>query len=189
MKYRALHAQDEIRLLDLHPGIDGDPIRCTVRHVRLCQKPEYAAVSYVWGDPEDVIQIICNDSLVMVTRNIYAFLDSFRDENDCYSIWVDAVCIDQSNIQERNSQVQLMNQIYSQASAVISWLGEAPAQIAEVITLVNTIANIESTNSTATKVDSSVDMADKLPKKINSVWQHLSVLLGRPYARRVWVGG
>ncbi|KAH7364025.1 heterokaryon incompatibility protein-domain-containing protein [Rhexocercosporidium sp. MPI-PUGE-AT-0058] len=38
-------------------------------------------------------------------------------------LWIDAVCIDQNNIEERGQQVSLMFEIYTKASVVIAWLG------------------------------------------------------------------
>jgi hypothetical protein len=42
--------------------------------------------------------------------------------------WIDAICINQANFEERNHQVKLMRQIYSNAQSVSIWLGEREAQ-------------------------------------------------------------
>ena len=39
------------------------------------------------------------------------------------SFWIDAICIDQQSIGEKNKQVRLMGEIYSSAKLVVSWLG------------------------------------------------------------------
>jgi hypothetical protein len=103
--------------------------------------PTYDALSYVWGDPSESKLIICDGSFIRVTANLHAALLRLRHagspENSCYHhkpwgysfpdippMWIDAFCIDQSNINERTSQVQLMGQIYSEAGRVIVWIGK-----------------------------------------------------------------
>jgi hypothetical protein len=60
----------------------------------------------------------------MVGPNLYAALKRLRHERYSMLLWVDAICIDQSNIEERNHQVKLMDLIYKNAKIVFMWLGE-----------------------------------------------------------------
>lgn len=48
-------------------------------------------------------------------------------------LWIDALCIDQTNDNERASQVKMMGKIYTQAAAVTIWLGAEDKQIPDSI--------------------------------------------------------
>jgi hypothetical protein len=85
----------------------------------------YEALSYVWGDPEDTRPIDIGEHELPVTTNLYAALSHLRNFSLERIIWIDAICIDQKNSEEKVQQIQLMAKIYSQASRVLVWLGEA----------------------------------------------------------------
>ncbi|OCL11348.1 heterokaryon incompatibility, partial [Glonium stellatum] len=58
-----------------------------------------------------------------ITRNCEAALQTLRSEGEERISWVDAICINQDDIQERNSQVRLMPAVYHQATRVLAYLG------------------------------------------------------------------
>ncbi len=128
--YKSLNpAQQEIRLLRIEPGASADSLealKCELVTESLLQlKEPYYAVSYVWGDPADTEPIHVNGLEFQVTRNLAAFLRWYRTDHmwPRKLMWADAVCIDQGNIDERNSQVQMMGSIYRSAKTTFSWLG------------------------------------------------------------------
>ena len=84
---------------------------------------EYTAISYMWGSPEETEAITINGAPVTVGKNLAAALGCLGS-NPMYKIWVDAVCINQDDIDERNAQVMRIRDIYSQSLAVTTWLGE-----------------------------------------------------------------
>ncbi|KAH7069922.1 heterokaryon incompatibility protein-domain-containing protein, partial [Paraphoma chrysanthemicola] len=88
--------------------------------------PSYTCLSYVWGSDAGIHSIMINGDRFEVHENLYAFLRMLaRKRRPCAkSLWIDALCIDQTSIRERNHQVQQMGQIYSQAKEVVVWLGE-----------------------------------------------------------------
>jgi hypothetical protein len=47
-----------------------------------------------------------------------------RSSEQYATYWIDFISIDQTNVQERNHQVQMMKQIYRNAESVSVWLGE-----------------------------------------------------------------
>ena len=49
--YRPLQDSNAFRLLVLHPGLKGQPIRCSLDHYSAADSAPYEALSYVWGDP------------------------------------------------------------------------------------------------------------------------------------------
>ncbi|KAH8726628.1 heterokaryon incompatibility protein-domain-containing protein, partial [Phaeosphaeriaceae sp. PMI808] len=84
----------------------------------------YEALSYTWGTNETTEQIILNGERFMLTKNLYSALRYLRFKNEDRILWIDAICIDQSHIAERNHQVSHMASIYRDAERVLFWLGE-----------------------------------------------------------------
>ncbi|KAH7073320.1 heterokaryon incompatibility protein-domain-containing protein [Paraphoma chrysanthemicola] len=114
-KYRRLNYTlgQEIRLIMLHPGSDQQDLTCDIVHVNLLDKPTYEAVSYTWGSHTLSGQILCNGRTMLITANCQAALRCLRLRKRIRALWVDAVCIDQTNNAEKGHQVQLMSTIYS----------------------------------------------------------------------------
>lgn len=117
-------AAAEIRVLHLLPGNTRDPIRTAIRTVSLDDTPQFEALSYVWGSPRDKKQIYVEDQIFDVTINLEAALRALRHPEETLRIWVDAICINQVDLDEKSTQVPLMGRIYKQASSVLIWLGE-----------------------------------------------------------------
>lgn len=106
--YRALKP-DEIPLVILNPGEEVDPIECYLEHYSVNAPKFYLALSYAWGDALDLRFITLDGCNFPVSRNLESFLRSFRRPNDCCSIWIDQISINQEDIPERNSQIRLMS--------------------------------------------------------------------------------
>ena len=112
-----------MRLLN---GISSDPIRCDVFDMPLHEirgGVTYEALSYVWGSNETNEIIEIGGKSKGITRNLYDALHHLRHNDEDRILWVDAICIDQSNDMERNHQVKHMGDIYKEADKVIIWLG------------------------------------------------------------------
>ncbi|KAK4157159.1 heterokaryon incompatibility protein-domain-containing protein [Chaetomidium leptoderma] len=122
-EYKALSHDDEIRLLHLKSGPD-DGIHFTLHAIRLSDKPSYEAISYCWGDAADTREVRCEGKLLHITNSLYTALKRFRKNDAVRVLWADAVCINQTDIKEKSSQVQLMDRIYLQPTRVLVWLGE-----------------------------------------------------------------
>jgi hypothetical protein len=84
----------------------------------------YEALSYTWGDPNDKQEIRLQNSPFPVTKNLHAALVHLRLSYSPRTLWIDAICINQADIEERNRQVKHMREIYTRAMRVIVWLGE-----------------------------------------------------------------
>lgn len=137
---------DQIRLLTLSQAPDGDnvepQIRCDLEVARLgnieSTPPEYFALSYTWGRPaeygnfkdmtdEKKFPILCNgEYTIWVTENLLAFFRQIQQKTSLKSkrFWIDAICINQDNNDEKAAQISLMTRIYSGAKTVLLWLGE-----------------------------------------------------------------
>ncbi|KAF2035162.1 HET-domain-containing protein, partial [Setomelanomma holmii] len=113
-----------IRLLHLQPGDDDELITCALIVVDGYQSaPAYSAISYCWGDPEDIKDLWCNGVRVAITTSLWDVLHRIRHSTLSQMIWADAVCINQNNNLERNQQVSVMRQIYHHASRIFVWAG------------------------------------------------------------------
>lgn len=118
----------EIRVLILHPGKKGSPIECTLEHRCLgSNKAHFDALSYVWGNPAVTGEITCNNRRRNVGKNLYDALERLRLPDDERVLWIDALCINQADNQEKTQQVRLMGEIYSKAQRVLIWLGNNEA--------------------------------------------------------------
>ncbi|TGO69116.1 hypothetical protein BOTNAR_0015g00320 [Botryotinia narcissicola] len=102
----------EIRILILQPLSQGTPILCTVETISLLSHPSYEALSYVWGDASIRQTITFNDTPFSVTQNLAIALYHLRLPLESRRLWVDAICINQSDVKERNEQVTLMGETF-----------------------------------------------------------------------------
>jgi hypothetical protein len=122
-----LQSTSHIRLIRLQAGKSDEDIACTIFQTSLDDAPAFEAISYTWGAVDDRQRLVCSSGgeFMEVTKNCNSVLRRLRDDNEPRIIWVDAICIDQDNIEERNAQVAIMGQIYQRASHVIIDIGEA----------------------------------------------------------------
>ncbi|KAH6625880.1 heterokaryon incompatibility protein-domain-containing protein [Boeremia exigua] len=122
----------EIRLLDLLPGEGAAAIRCTTRIVALDSHPEFETVSYVWGDRNGEQSIEVSGTSIPVTRNLHAGLLRLRDSTAKRTLWIDQICINQWDLEEKAAQVALMRDIYRQCTRCVTWMGELVRDGSEV---------------------------------------------------------
>ncbi|KAK7964336.1 hypothetical protein PG988_011310 [Apiospora saccharicola] len=124
-----IRQKSETRILILHPGAFEDPICGDLLIVDLPSKQPYEALSYTWGDesgdstPCRTIQL--GGRPFHVTANCENALRRLRRISSPRYLWVDAICVDQNNTEEKGHQVQLMPNIYSGAQTVLVYVGEA----------------------------------------------------------------
>lgn len=120
---------DNIRLLILRPGSFNDPIHCQLEQVSLNDGHAYEALSYTWGNASDTSPMSLDGVLYHITKNLECALRYLRHKESPRILWVDAVCINQNDEDEKSGQVPKMGEIYSGATKVYAWLGEADRQI------------------------------------------------------------
>jgi hypothetical protein len=121
-----LHSR-QIRLLSLQKGEWEDEIVCTLSNANLDDNPSYCALSYTWGDATVTKRITINGHLHELRLNLHNALRRLRAYGLASPIWIDAVCINQRDIDELTNQVDLMHDIYSNMDEVYISLGEAEA--------------------------------------------------------------
>ena len=169
-KYERLDpACQEIRLLRLQPGTLDDQPRCDIEVVSLQSKPDFVALSYVWGNEKNRKDILLRDDPSNVTANLELALRYMQCVKGLSHIWIDALCINQADHEEKALQVGFMADIYSNARTTYMWLG-APVYFSNVA--MDSIRTIKT-----------------IPRKSwgNARLFAVAQLLARPYWTRVWV--
>lgn len=119
---------NDIRLLEIIPERttsiqDHQRLECRLSVHTLDDQLSYTALSYVWGDPGDTRPITIHGHEVQVTKNLAEALYQLRSDQTG-PLWVDALCINQDNEDEKNHQVHRMSKIYRSAVEVIAWLSQ-----------------------------------------------------------------
>jgi hypothetical protein len=84
---------------------------------------DFEALSYVWGSQVNPVAIVLDGRDYYITQNLAAALQQLRMADQVRVLWIDAICIDQTDVLEKNIQVRSMQRVYSQATQVIGWLG------------------------------------------------------------------
>jgi len=123
-----------IRLLTLLPGKSGTPLKCEVTEFQNSTTGSYEALSYAWGSASTSENIeICEATnpeqiagSLPITRNLFDALRRLRTEAPRL-LWIDAICMNQDDLEEKGNQVARMGHVYRNASRVIVWLGEDEA--------------------------------------------------------------
>jgi hypothetical protein len=116
---------DEIRLLVLNAGATEDPIECYLEHCSVGRAKRFLALSYMWGNAQNPMSIQLDGAPFQVTHNLGAFLTTYRKEHESFVLWIDALCINQADMAERQEQIQLMKRVYEGADSIVIWLGDA----------------------------------------------------------------
>lgn len=128
--------ENSIRLIEIHPAThDGDPVICILHEVTFGSQPIFEALSYMWGTGEEDNHVTLNGFQFSVRKNLLDALIFLRRQVGAAKqrqlFWVDTICINQHNVEERNRQLRIMDQIYFRASTVVVWLGSRYTEFQE----------------------------------------------------------
>ena len=193
---RALSLADDpqlIRLLCVNPGQKHDPIVCTLEYATAESSIHYEAVSYCWGGQSSTILIDCDEQPLLITENLNAAIVNVRRNDECLLIWADAICIDQSSIAEKNCQVPLMRQIYSNAAIVHIWLGaDTPlGSCQEAFNALKALAHAYRKlgwDFDFMRQESNSALSECIiPALDDPSWKSIGQLLQRPWFSRAWI--
>ncbi|KAI1363493.1 heterokaryon incompatibility protein-domain-containing protein [Xylaria arbuscula] len=128
----------EIRLLVVQPGGFDDPIKCSFDYICLNRDEPpllpFDCLSYCWSTSNSTANIFLDPDYdgslswdgreIPVGNNVETAMRRIRNADQPLRIWIDNVCINQEDLEERSGQVRIMSLIYSKASTVHIWLGE-----------------------------------------------------------------
>ena len=175
---------DSIRLVKVLPTSDQDLLKLEIRHANLSAK--YTALSYTWGPPDGVRAVLINKMGSEVRYNLWHFLNTMRLENQTGEFWIDALCIDQLNVDEKNHQVQRMGDIYTKAEAVFAWLGEP---VLQQVNILFDLARQSRAYRTPPREPQPILMEES-KLELHQRWQLVKLceeLCANPYWTRLWV--
>jgi hypothetical protein len=171
----------EIRLLYLlHNEYGAEDIGYSLLSTSIDRAPPYEALSYAWG--KDIRQVKLRGGAVVTMRtNLYHALRYLQRPYASRLLWIDALCINQDNDEERSHQAQLMTQIYATAWRVLVWLGEANDDLSSCLTLLNQC------RQAVTAVDESHSASPPPVCLTQGEKESVKQLIDRPYFKRTWV--
>jgi hypothetical protein len=116
------HHRPSIRVLKVLPGLSQEGLlQCKLANGTI--NDNFTCLSYAWGEESAARPIVVNRQLFLVRQNLWDFLAVARNMHPSRPFWIDAICIDQNSVTERNHQVAQMGAIYAAAAHVIVWLG------------------------------------------------------------------
>ncbi|KAI0096400.1 heterokaryon incompatibility protein-domain-containing protein [Nemania sp. FL0031] len=188
--YAALPSTASIRLVRLNPmSRCDDIISVSMETVDLNSETEYSCLSYTWGPPCTIFtskeerdttgprntQILINDAAFEIGSNAFDFLKVWQYVKDSGWLWIDAICINQSDPAERNSQVALMSRIFRHAQLVIVWLGPTDDFCVPALELMEEA------------VKAGMIGHSNLPPVWSSAWFNVYAFLQRSWFSRLWV--
>lgn len=183
------HIKGEIRLLKLLPSTDNEaPICCDLFRHNLDSDNNYTSLSYCWGplDPAQLITLQGQD--FSITPNLHAALKRLRQTDTTKIMWVDALCIDQSNTAEKGHQVGQMGAIYSNAECTVMWLGTETKDCDLALKLTEHFGWMGVSPTTETIKAWSDSLLDTFTSDAyDSHWAAMSSLLNVGYWRRAWI--
>jgi hypothetical protein len=192
------NASENIRLLRLLPAeAEGAKIRGELFEHRLqtSSRSSYEALSYVWGSWNPVQSILIDNGQLDVTPNLYAALVRLRDASFPRIIWIDAICIDQADDEEKSDQIRIMANIYGKANRVLVWLGESADDSDKALEIIRARGAVYM-NEPKTGVDDVDDVLELIraedafsanEPKTRKIQQVITSLLQREWFERIWV--
>ncbi|KAF2805780.1 HET-domain-containing protein, partial [Mytilinidion resinicola] len=176
---------DTIRLLRLLPSKDATAaIKCQLFNYSLApdiKSHRYEALSYVWGDENTTIPVFIDGYVLSVKANLHAALVHLRDRSFERILWVDALCINQENVNEKEQQIPFMARIYHQASRVVVWLGEAANSSSLALEKIRDAGGKKSEDSPNN------DLIRQDSPNNDLIREAILALLQRPWFRRIWI--
>ncbi|KAI8713802.1 HET domain-containing protein [Fusarium sp. LHS14.1] len=169
----------EIRLLELQAGQDSDPVKCDLVTSNLDEQDvAYEALSYTWGTDDASCLMLLDGGTFGIRPNLEAAFRRLRKTDKSRRLWVDAVCINQDDIEERNAQVRSMLRIYKTASRVLVWLGPASDHSHLAMARRGFMHNFHAINE---------EMWDEGLSPSSPRYLGFADLTSRPWWRRTWV--
>jgi len=171
-------SKNQIRLARLHAATSFEQtLSCDLEVVSLDSEPHYEALSYVWGDAAIRRPMMLGGMDWNVTHNLDNALRHLRSNTEEKIIWVDAICIDQSNVSERNSQIRLMGDVFRKAQMVRIWLGEEADGSDDALSMLSQL------QQGIGVLDVRINDTDLTSGHLDSMHK----LCERPWWRRIWV--
>lgn len=210
--YHRLKNSQDLRVMELCPGTFNDVLTCNLhvcsvefdypinplnktykKHTLHAishtsgQRVWYTAISYVWGNPAFIKPMVCNGKPFYTTVNLDIALRSLRHVDVAVMLWIDQICINQADLEEKTQQVLLMSRIFDHAWSTLVWLGE------EADNCSGALKTIFAVNDAFQYINEDWIPEPEdfermfLPAPGSPKWSELDKFLARPWFQRVWI--
>lgn len=185
-----------IRILHIDSTAGNDQLLATFKTIALSTSSEkYTAVSYHWGDATPAGQLSCSDGQsIALSETLCELLDAFSRREPSFTLWIDALCINQSDPVEKAYQVRLMGKVYSLADTVIIWLGGGSGHTQRAFQYIREYDPEDSSSEEGSQLDlvssasnGALPAADESSSDSLARIKSMMVLLRREWFQRVWV--
>lgn len=210
--YHRLKNSQDMRVMELCPGTFNDVLTCnlhvcsvefeyhinppdknyksyTLHAVSLTsgQLVWYTALSYVWGNPAFIKPMICNGKPFFTTVNLDIALRSLRNVDVAVILWIDQICINQADLEEKAQQVLFMSRIFDHAWSTLVWLGEEADNCSGALKTICAVNDsFQYTNEDWIPEPEDFERMS-LPAPGSPKWSELAKFLERPWFQRVWI--
>lgn len=199
--YQKLLSAQHFRVLELFPRRQKLPFELKFKAPKykyllgslsahtLADAPDYECLSYVWGTEHSDRVLWLDQQVIAISTNLDKALGRLRHETESRFLWVDFVCINQQDFEERKQQVQLMYRIFCQAKRVIAYLGEEADGSQNVPNFLRQIQAAASSPECDTEgLWSEQDLKIlRLPPYQDAAWTMLQRFVMRSWFTRVWI--
>lgn len=223
-RYKPLPGPRWLRLLRIL-SVAGEEAVCSLEAFDMARLPKYDCLSYTWGDPmcrdlypldapQDKLSASCDrqirhadGSIIRVTENLVQALKRLAefgyspvlDNPTPRYLWIDAICINQGDNDEKSSQVAMMDVIYREAETVVVWLGEEDFHTTGALKIMEALAKVDLTKfeeapyyddyDAFTAYDTLLEASNTLglPDIEAGEWRDYAAFLQRKWFERIWV--
>ncbi|KAL8981348.1 MAG: hypothetical protein Q9205_003830 [Flavoplaca limonia] len=190
----------EIRLLELLPGPFNAPICITLKITVLSRQkiPRFKALSYAWGNAQDRVRIHVvagrgvqgvKSAALNITRSLAEALRHLRKKRQSMVFWIDQICVNQADLEERGNQVLRMPDIFTLAKSVIAWLGPESDDSKVAVKILNKIGPDVTMDwvSSEVLIDPSSSLYSRHLDLSPEQYHSITSLLSRAWFERLWI--
>lgn len=178
------------RVLILEPGRLRQPLRCRLKVVNLEERPDFEAISYVWGRGIKRKKVVCNGIRIKITPNLLQALLAVRYPSTQRIVWADSISINQNDGKEKGHQVAMMGPIFNRARRVIIHLAgddrghahRVATFVSEILALVRQKHTNDLKGMPKPSIEHEIDLAVE-----DTRMQSFKYLLDHPWFDRGWV--
>ncbi|KAF4434511.1 heterokaryon incompatibility het-6 [Fusarium acutatum] len=189
---------NHIRILDVSVNAENSEPIYNFRVVPLENPPEYTAISYCWDNSTNIARIrFHNGDSLPLSQTLLDLFNSLRKKSSKFTVWIDAICINQEDTAEKEFQVPLMGKIYSRSTEVVVWLGKSDNVTKNAFRFMKREEkDLETRPEPLVRSSSFYNKIRSLYGKVSGPYRQESdlsglknmlLLLQRPWFQRVWV--
>jgi hypothetical protein len=169
----------QIRLLRMSRRLPFAELQCELIHTTFDEGPDYTAISYTWGDATPTHEILIDGCRAAISSSVYDILHHQRSYVGQKIIWIDSVCINQSDNDEKAKQAKLKGDIFCRASGVLVWLGKTQHSFRTLLAIARLIARKDTSSQSTEEIIRDEYLRNK------EDWEALGSLFRQPWFSRV----